>query len=142
MRGKVIEIARTQIGIKEHKDGLNPQIEMYHRFSEVDNKKGADDSVNWCSSFVCYVMESAGLPSTNSKAARSWLKYGKETKTPQQGDIVVFWRVAKDGWQGHVGFFMGFTSTGNIKVLGGNQNDEVNITVYNKDKLLGFRAYE
>ncbi len=138
---KVLEIAQTQMGVKELVNGSNKQIETYHKFATKNNDKGQDDSVPWCSSFMCYVFESAGLPSTNSMSARSWLTYGRETMTPIKGDIVVFWRGSKAGWQGHVGLFAGFTPSGDILVRGGNQSDMVCEKPYLKEQLLGFRTY-
>lgn len=138
---KVLQIANTQMGIKEYTNGSNKQIEAYHRFSTLNNDTKATDNVSWCSSFMCYCFESAGLESTNSKLARSWLKYGKETKEPMKGDIVVFWRESRNGYKGHVGLFVGFTKSGNILVKGGNQSDSVCVKTYSKEQLLGFRTY-
>lgn len=138
---KVLDLANTQMGVKEFTNGSNPQVETYHKFTTAKNDKGQDDSVPWCSAFMCWVFESAGLPSTNSAQARSWLKYGRETINPIMGDIVVFWRVSKTGWQGHVGLFMGFTPTGDIMVKGGNQSDMVCVKNYSREQLLGFRTY-
>jgi hypothetical protein len=47
------------------------------------------------------------------------------------------WR--KSGTMGHVGFYMGETPD-TISLLGGNQNDRVNIVAQPKSRLLGFRA--
>lgn len=138
---KVVELAKTQIGIKEKLIGSNKQIETYHKFATIKNDSGADDSVPWCSSFMCWCFESVGLNSTNSRAARSWLNYGRSTNKPQVGDVVIFWRGSRDGWQGHVALFMGFDKNGDILVLGGNQSDMVCIKPYSKDQLLGYRTY-
>lgn len=138
---KVLEMVNTQMGVKEFVKGSNPQIETYHKFATVKNDKGQDDSVPWCSALMCWAFESAGLPSTNSAQARSWLKYGRPTLNPIKGDIVVFWRESKDGWKGHVGLFMGFDANGDILVAGGNQSDMVCIKAYSRDQLLGFRTY-
>ena len=138
---KVIQLAKTQLGVKEYVNGSNKQIETYHKFSSPKNNTPMDDSVPWCSSFMCWCFESAGLDSTNSASARSWMKYGKETKEPKLGDVVVFWRESKSSGKGHVGLFMGFTKQGNINVLGGNQSDMVCIQPRSKDQLLGFRTY-
>lgn len=138
---KVYAMALTQLGVKELVKGSNPQIEAYHKMATVKNNKGADDSIPWCSSFMCWAFESAGLPSTNSRAARSWLKYGKETKNPVRGDLVIFWRESISSSKGHVALFEGYDSNGNILCLGGNQNDAVCIKPYLKQQLLGFRSY-
>lgn len=138
---KVFVMAKTQIGVKELVKGSNPQIEAYHKMATLKNDKGADDAVPWCSSFMCWAFESAGLKSTNSKAARSWLKYGKPTTTPVKGDLVIFWRGSKDSAKGHVALFDGFNKYGDIVCLGGNQTDAVCFKPYLKEQLLEFRTY-
>lgn len=138
---KVLEIAEKEKGVKEFAIGSNKVIEKYHSYATIDNKKGADDSIPWCSSFMCYVMETAGLKSTNSKSARSWEKWGTETKNPIIGDVVVFWRESKSSGKGHVALFMGFDSSDNIRCLGGNQGDAVCIATYDKSRVLSFRTY-
>lgn len=138
---RVYTVAKKELGVKELKSGSNKQIEKYHAYATKDNKKGSDDSVPWCASFVCYCLEMTGIVSTDSKSARSYEKFGKPTVSPVFGDIVVFWRESRSSGKGHVAFFSGYDSNGNIKCLGGNQSDEVNIASYSKDRLLGFRTY-
>lgn len=138
---KVLALAMTQKGVKEFVNGSNPQIEAYHKMATEKNDKGSDDSIPWCSSFMCWAFESAGFLSTNSRAARSWLKYGKPTKAPKLGDLVIFWRGAKTAATGHVALFSGYDKNGNIMCFGGNQNDSVCYQVYPKERLLGFRTY-
>lgn len=132
--------AQTQIGVTEKLIGSNSVIETYHAYATVSNKKGSSDDVAWCASLVCYCLEVNGLKSTDSKAARSYEKYGIETKEPREGDIVVFWRGSKASGKGHVGFFKGFDKNGDIVVLGGNQGNKVCYAVYPKSQLLCFRT--
>jgi uncharacterized protein (TIGR02594 family) len=138
---KVLQLAKTQIGVKEFINGSNPQIEAYHKFSSLKNDKESDDSVAWCSSFMCWLMESSGFKSTNSQSARSWLNYGTEATIPKKGDVVIFWRGSKSGWQGHVALFDSYDIRGNIVCLGGNQSDAVCYKEYLAEQLLGFRTY-
>lgn len=142
LQERVFAIARSEMGVKEYKIGSNKTVEKYHAYSTEENKKTSTDDIAWCASFVCYCLEMAGLKSTNSKSARSYEKYGKHTDTPVFGDIVVFWRGSLSAGTGHVALFAGFDSDGNIKCLGGNQHDEVNITVFSRARLLGFRTYQ
>ena len=139
---KALLTAAGEIGVKEViGEGNNKQVVKYHAFARKDNdlSKGLADSVPWCASFVCYVLENSGMGSTNSMQARSFLKWGVSTKKkPLPGDLVVFWRGSKSGWQGHVGFYLEETEQ-YIYVLGGNQNDEVNVSRYSKSKLLDIR---
>lgn len=138
-REEFLSLAKSQIGVAEFKDGSNPVIEMYHKFASINNDEAMGDEIPWCSAFVCYIVESCGVKSTNNRAARSWLKWGSNTDSPLPGDIVV---ISRDGspTSGHVGFFFGYNTSGNILILGGNQNDSVNITAFKKERLLGFRT--
>jgi len=93
----------------------------------------------WCAGYVNAVFGHSGIDGTGSLAARSFLDWGDTVDDPKEGDVVVFSRGNPSGWQGHVGFFKGFDKDGNIKVLGGNQSDAVNVKSYSKDRLLGYR---
>ncbi len=139
--------AAEELGVKEVVgNGNNAKVVRYHAYARKDNDptKGLADSVPWCSSFVCFVLENCfgpddGMQSTNSMQARSYLNWGLSSKkAPLPGDIVVFWRGAKDDWRGHVGFYLGET-TSFIYVLGGNQSDAVTIARMSKSKFLDTR---
>lgn len=139
---RALKKAAGEIGVKEVVgSGNNMQVVKYHAYARKDNdiKKGLADSVPWCSSFVCYVLESVGMGSTNSMTARSYEKWGRSTrKNPLPGDIAVYWRGSRNGWQGHVGFFLKETDN-YIYTLGGNQSNAVNVSKYSKSKLLDIR---
>jgi uncharacterized protein (TIGR02594 family) len=140
MRLKLFEVAKLEIGVKEFTNGSNPRIEEYHKAASVLNDKSMTDDVSWCSAFACFIVETCGLKSTNNRAARSWLKWGVETQTPKRGDIVIFWRGSIDGWQGHVAFFDRFDENGNVRCLGGNQKDEVCVSTYLSNRVIGYRT--
>lgn len=99
---------------------------------------GPDDETAWCSAFVNWCHEQAGLTGTDKGNARSWLKWGHNVTEPRVGDIVVLWRGARDSWQGHVGFVAGISGAV-VLILGGNQGDAVTITAYSRERVLGFR---
>lgn len=89
-----------------------------------------------CSAFVNWVVIQAGIPGTNSAAARSWLRWGEST-TFVKGCIVVLKR-GDSPWQGHVGF--GLEEKGKVvTVLGGNQDNSVCVLPFNKYSVLGYR---
>lgn len=107
-----------------------------------------NDETPWCSAFVNYVCARSGLPRSKSLLARTWLGIGEpiELDDARVGfDIVILKRGGGDQpgpnnhkAPGHVGFFAG-EKDGDLYVLGGNQNDEVNITLYDGKRLLGVR---
>ncbi|NNF33261.1 MAG: TIGR02594 family protein [Saprospiraceae bacterium] len=134
----IIKIAAGEIGTKEIKGHEhNPRILEYQEMTGLDF---GNDDIAWCSIFANWCALQAGLPQSHQSLARSWLKVGRKTSFPVPGDVVVLWRVSPDSWQGHVGFFMGFSHDGkSVFILGGNQNDEVNIRKYDIERVLQYR---
>jgi uncharacterized protein (TIGR02594 family) len=129
------DIARSQLGIAEIVGRKhNKKILEYHRLVGGFSS----DEIAWCSSFVNYCAYKSGYERSYKANARSWLKVGLNINYPEIGDIVIFWRGSKDGWQGHVGFYAGEKGS-QILVLGGNQSNKVNYQYYPKSRLLGYR---
>jgi uncharacterized protein (TIGR02594 family) len=140
IRENISKIAKGEIGEKEIPGPRdNPDIVRY--WKAVNNLKVSDDETPWCAAFVNWVLLEAGLRGTGRADARSFMKWGKPTKNPKPGDIVVFWRGKKSGWQGHVGFFVARKGDF-IEVLGGNQSNQVKVSTYGDSKLLGFRSVD
>jgi hypothetical protein len=52
--------------------------------------------------------------------------------------VLVFWRGSRNGSQGHVGIYIAESAT-SYYVMGGNQNDSVNIKAIPKSRLLAAR---
>lgn len=136
---KQLKIAFAELGIKEIKGSKhNDRIIAYAKeagMSWVD-----DDETPWCSIFVNWVCKKAGLPLSNKANARSWVQVGETTTTPFPGDVVVFWRGSVTSWQGHVGFFLGFSEDlSKVFCLGGNQGNSVSVEAYGSEKVLRFQ---
>jgi uncharacterized protein (TIGR02594 family) len=137
--GDAFRVANSYLGVRELADAQsNPQIDKWIRSI---NPSLATDSTAWCSAFVNGVADEAGFVGSGKLNAKSWLKVGKEIPAAQaqQGDVVVFWRDDKSSWKGHVGFLHSYDKKGNIRVLGGNQGNEVSIKTYPASRLLGVR---
>lgn len=100
---------------------------------------GGDD-IAWCGLFVGHCIATT-LPEEplpgGLLGARSWVSLGRGT-TPRLGAVMVFWRVAKASWEGHVGFYAGQNGK-NFLILGGNQGDKVCYTWCHEDQLLEAR---
>ena len=62
-----------------------------------------------------------------------------KVKDAKMGDVVIINRPKNDPPTRHVGFFAGYDGDGKIKILGGNQGDEVNVTVFNTSDVIGIR---
>jgi len=130
-----LQCARKELGVHETPGKASTKrILEYHQATSL---KATDDETAWCSAFVCWCLETTGITSTRSAAARSYLNWGKVLSEPRIGCVVVFQR-GDSAWQGHVGFVVGFDKT-TITCLGGNQNDSVCIQKYPRSKVLGFR---
>ena len=74
--------------------------------------------------------------------ARSFLGWGSPINPQdiQRGDIVVFPR-GREGWKGHVGFYVGRAKNGSWIILGGNQANQVRYDLYDPKRALGIRRY-
>lgn len=137
------QVAREELlrGVAEYPGPAdNPRIRLYH---STTSGGAAPDEVSWCSSFVNFCVEQAGMIGTDSKAARSWHNNGWGHAVPssewQEGDIIVFWRGEKQGWMGHVGFLVDWQGSA-PEVLGGNQGNRVSIQMpYSFSHILSVR---
>jgi len=139
MKTEIINNALEEIGKKEIVGAKhNPRILQY--FKTVGHSWVKNDETAWCAAFVGFILEKSGINSTKKLNARSYLKFGESTSNPTKGDIVVFWRNGKNSAYGHVAFFIRQTKNW-IWVLGGNQNNEVNISKYHKTRLLDYRTF-
>ena len=100
-----------------------------------------DDETPWCSTFVNFCAMESGFERTGKLNARSWLYVGRRITAQDavEGDVVIFER-GNSGWEGHVAFLKSYDRRrGTMVCLGGNQRDEVNLSTYSTDKLLGIR---
>lgn len=126
-----LSVARKEIGQKEIAGHAhNPRIIEYHGTTTL---RGSADEIPWCSSFVNWVMKTAGYKGTRSAAARSWTEWGQRIRTPIKGCIVVLTR----NGGGHVGFYMGMKD-GRVQILGGNQSNAVNIAPYAAERIIAY----
>ncbi len=138
MKNKLLEIALSQYGIREivgKRD--NPEVLKYFDILGYDGARLKDETA-WCSAYINWCAITAGLPYSGKLTARSWLNVGTKVTEPQLGDLVIFSRGNPKGWKGHVGVFIR-KENGAIYTLGGNQGNQVNITPYTENRLLGYR---
>jgi uncharacterized protein (TIGR02594 family) len=131
-----LRIAWGELGVREIPGAKhNPRVLEYDQAVRVHS---GDDETAWCSKFMCWAHEQAGIQSTRSAAARSWLEWGKETFAIEPGCVGVFARGPNPN-QGHVGFVIGTTEAGDLVVLGGNQHNEVCVEIKPMHSLLALR---
>jgi uncharacterized protein (TIGR02594 family) len=133
----LLKVALSEYGVKEISgDKHNPEVLKY--FHDIGHEWVKDDEMAWCAAFVNWCCLKAGYENTGSLSARSFLEIGKTTINPKIGNLVIFWRESIDSIYGHVGIFIR-EENGLIYTLGGNQSNQVKISVYPIDQLLGFR---
>lgn len=136
-----MEVAHSLLGLKEIKGGRhNPQIIEFFKASGL---KVLDDETPWCDAFLDYCIAKGGYTPSPGAWARDELKWEgfvpvEETEL-LEGDIVIFSR----GSGGHVGFFVRWEGegpdSGVLHVLGGNQSDQVKISPFTTENVLGYR---
>jgi uncharacterized protein (TIGR02594 family) len=94
-------------------------------------KAYTNDEIPWCGLFIAYCAHKAGVEVVDGPLwALNWAKYGTKESTPMLGDVLTFKR---DGG-GHVGLYVGEDRT-HYHVLGGNQNNQVNVMRIAKTRL-------
>ena len=138
----LIKIALSQYGQKEI-EGNEDNKTILQYAAEAGHTWVSHDETPWCSIFVDWATMRAGVERSHSARAIDWLKVGKLTTTPQTGDIAVFKR-GNDPKAGHVGIYIAEEvdghqkPTGYIYILGGNQSNQVKISLFPVSDALGF----
>lgn len=134
---KILEVALSEYGIKEIEGDIhNSRILQY--FREIGFQDIQNDETGWGAAFANWVLSQVGQKHSSKLTARSLLTIGDEATSPLAGDLCVFWRSSPTSWKGNVGFYINEDSE-SIYVLGGNQNNQVQISAYPRERLLGIR---
>jgi uncharacterized protein (TIGR02594 family) len=128
--------AWTDLGVREDTSATsNPHVVAY--YAAVGHPEIRDDAVAWCAAFLGACLERAGHRSTRSLLARSYLAWGEPINEPRLGAIAVLSR-GSDPALGHVGFVAGATDEHMI-LLSGNQSDQVTVSAFPLERVLGLR---
>jgi uncharacterized protein (TIGR02594 family) len=90
----------------------------------------------WCADFMNFVLRKSGGKGTHSRAARSFLKYGKKLDGPRVGAIAIMYRKGPNS--GHVGIVRGTDGKGNPVIVSGNSGNTVRQSTYPKERVLGY----
>jgi uncharacterized protein (TIGR02594 family) len=128
-----LAFSELALGVKEGTKNDQTSPVKYLSYTGVPEKMRAfSESKPWCAAFVNYVLEESGYigETVNPLAVENWngtwreWKNGYEINRPSYGAIVTF-------GDKHMGFVVGLSDDGTkLIVLGGNQNDEVNVSEY------------
>ena len=134
-----VEYASSYIGLHERRNR-----------DQIKTLVGVDPvRTEWCAAFLNAILKRQGIPGSESVSeaplmARSFLEWGIGVDAPEYGDIVIFKRGTR-GWQGHVAIYLGTVERNGrtyYRMLGGNQNDSVNIMHYPASKLIAIRRID
>lgn len=122
--------------------GSNPRLLNIIK-SELDWVED-DSKIAWCAIYMTHLFRGDVYEDHIPKdpyAARSWLTVGCDIpiELAEAGDIVVLWRNSISDWRGHVGLFINHTEDGRVRLLGGNQSNSVNISIYPESRILSVR---
>ena len=123
-----LRVALRDLGVNENNLDGDAKISSYLHTVNAPlislDEAGREHITNWCSAFVDNCMKRAYMHGTHRPNARSWMSWGYAVSTPRLGDVAVFWRVkGKDTENfGHVGFFIRYSGSDHVIILGGNQH--------------------
>jgi uncharacterized protein (TIGR02594 family) len=83
-----------------------------------------------------FVIRRAGSKGTQSRAARSFLEFGKKLDGPRVGAIAILSRKGPN--TGHVGVVRGTDGQGNPILVSGNHGPTVKESMYPKHKVIAY----
>jgi uncharacterized protein (TIGR02594 family) len=145
---KPLEMARSHLGEREIPGPKQHNPFIVQCFADVGSTIRNDETA-WCAAFAGAMLMRSGcahLPGVLE--ARKYLRYGHALDEPEEGCLVIFWRVSPNSWEGHVAFVESFTAT-HLTIIGGNQrgpsgnSDSVTRTVVARtgagSQVLGYR---
>lgn len=110
----------------------NPRILEY--LHAIPSAANATDKEDWASAFAEWCLNQVGINGPKSMKPKAWITWGQEIKEPKAGAIAVF---NFDGTE-HVGFVI-VEADDDLTVLGGNQEEKVEVRRYPKSKLIDYR---
>jgi uncharacterized protein (TIGR02594 family) len=131
-----LALAWEDLGIAET-PGPQHTERVVRYYADVGHPHVVNDETAWCAAFLGSCLERAGIASTRSLLARSYLDWGMPAPSPLPGTIAVLSR-GNDPLLGHVGFVVGSTPT-DLILLGGNQSDAVSVELFPRARLLALR---
>ena len=151
-RGRAaLQFAISELKLGAGEEGGNNRGPWVRKYLQA---AGLGEGEPWCASFVswCYLQGAgspAGMPFPYCPGARKllqefkdkgWARGPGEDYAPVPGDLVFWWRVKADGWQGHVGFVYQLLD-GRLYTIEGNKTPKVQGFSYvfsHMDQLLGY----
>lgn len=137
-RKEDIEGANQSVNVAERYEGFtahNNKSDLIRLFRSTIHQTVDPTVTPWCAAFVNAMLSILNIKGTNSLAAGSFTKWGRETIVPKKNDIVLLKFNRKTVLNGisHVAFYLDTVKIKGIKyvkVLGGNQKHSVRVSYY------------
>ena len=129
-----LALAWGDLGVAET-PGADHTRRVVRYYADVGHAQITNDETAWCAAFLGSCLERAGIASTRSLMARSYLAWGEPLAEFRTGAVAVLSRTA-DPALGHAGFLIGETAD-SVILLGGNQGDAVTVEAFPRSRLLG-----
>lgn len=135
---RFLELAEREIGVHQSHQPSRSEKRILE-YDSYTTLKATSDKNPWCSSFVCFITEKAGLKSTRSAAARSWCDWGKEAPEPYPAGSIVILKRGNNPEQGHVAFLKEWKKD-LVLLLGGNQKESVCMLWFKASNVISVRV--
>jgi len=128
---RILVQAVKQLGVKEFVGKEHNSIILGWAKNLGLERIYTNDEIPWCGLFIAECCRAAGLEVVERPLwALNWNKFGNRVSEPMLGDVLTF----KRNGGGHVGIYVGEDQT-HYHVLGGNQNNAVNVARIAKSRL-------
>lgn len=134
-----MELALKEVGQAEVPGAKsNPRIIEYRTMAGLPFGAMDDGKVPWCAIFVNAMLAQAGVKTSGSAMARSFVRHPDfiRIEQPMVGCITVIASPSRGAAAGHV-FFYSAEKGIMLQGLGGNQNDSVSVEMFRKANLVG-----
>lgn len=133
--------AEALIGEKEVAGKLANKkiVELY---ADAGSPSVVSDEVPWCAAAVGACLARANKPNTGTLLARDYYSADYRAKCVDHGKTPVMYSIGvmkrgNSGWEGHVGFVVGFDSK-TVSLLGGNQANAMSVRKFPRSSFIGF----
>jgi uncharacterized protein (TIGR02594 family) len=128
---RILVQAVKQLGVKEFVGKEHNPIILGWAKNLGLERIYTNDEIPWCGLFIAECCRAAELEVVQRPLwALNWNKFGNRVSEPMLGDVLTF----KRNGGGHVGIYVGEDQT-HYHVLGGNQNNAVNVARIAKSRL-------
>ena len=127
-----IDVAVEEMNKDISETGDNPEILKYFDYTQLKGTLASQtDKTAWCAAFVNFCLENSGIEGSNHAAVYTFKTWGQSYSIPQFGSIAIM-------NYSHVGFVVGRNKDGRLIILGGNQNDAVNLSPNSTNNVLKY----